>query len=251
MRRNARVGLFLVIATLLAVAGSTAFAKPQNQIKYYFLNSGVQPKAAGKIIMVSNPAQTFFTIVVSHMTPGPYDVVLNGAVVDVLSVGANGEGKLTHRSSKNGKPGGTALSYDPRGGDLAIMATGVELLGAVIPLTPAEAQAKVEVEIDLANMGVGAGSAQAELTARFGRMQFEVQLDDAAPGTYDLLVGGVKVGEVVVGAGGTGHVDFDSRPSSDDDDDGLALLLTFDPRGQQIQLMQGGAAMFAAMFPLQ
>lgn len=250
MKQTTRKNLLLVVPMMLMISAASAFAKPQNLIKYYFLNAGVQTAAQGKIMFVTNPAQSFFTISASHLTPGPYDIVLNGVVVDTLTVKGDGTGKVFYRSIVTGKHSGTPLPYDPRGGDLAIQAAGVEMLGATIPLTAAEAQAKTEISIDLDNLGVGAGTSEASLVSRFGRIQFDVVVHGAAPGTLDLLVGGVKEGEIVVNANGNGKIQFDSRPSSGDDDEGLAELLTFDPRGQQLQLMQAGTEMFQVTFPL-
>ena len=81
-------------------------------------------------------------------------------------------------------------------------------------------------------------------------MLFRSELEGAAAGTYDLLVGGTKVGVIVVDATGEGEIEFDSRPSTDQDDPGLDLPLTFDPRGQTIQVEQSAVAMFLGTLPL-
>jgi len=54
----------------------------------------------------------------------------------------------------------------------------------------------------------------------------------------------------VVGATGRGNVEFDSRPSTDEDDAGLDLLLTSDPRGKTITVMESGTDLFSALFPM-
>lgn len=222
-------------------------------MKVYFINSGVQTGAVGKLLFVSNKAQSFFTIKVSGLTPGDYDLMMNGAIVDSLTVGADGEGKISHVSKVNPKHGSAPLPYDPRGGDLEVQAVGVALLTAAVPGTPAEAQQKIQIRTDLTNMGIQAGAtAHATMVSRFGRIQFEVEVEDALAGTYDLMVDGVKKGEIVVDATGFGEVEFDSRPSSDDDDsDALAELLTFDPRGRMVTIVQGVDMDFSEMFPLQ
>ena len=249
MTRSSRFALFLAAALILAaITPSDANAKPQNLIKYFFLNTGVQTAAQGKILFVTNKAQSFFTIKVSHTIPGTYDVVLNGALVDTIVVNADGEGKVSHRTGKGKKTVGP-LPYDPRGGDLAIQATGANLLTASIPATAAEAQQKIEVEIDLTALG-GVGSGEAEFRSRFGRMQFEVELEGLPVGVYDLIIGGVKVGEIPVDASGQGSIRFDTRPSSDDDDPGLALQMSFDPRGETMQVEQSAVAMFTGDLPL-
>ena len=245
----------ILAAGIMAVCTTAAplFATPQRQMKVYFLNTGVQTQAQGKLLLVANRAQTFFTIKVTGMTPGAYDLLLDGAVVDALTVRSDGEGKVSHGTRVNPRHGVTPLPYDPRGGDLSIQAAGVDMLMASVPATAAEAQQKIQIRTDLTNMGVQTGAtARATLVSRFGRIQFEVEMESALPGTYDLMVDGVKVAQIEADATGFGEVEFDSRPSSDDgDDDSLDLLLTFDPRGRAISIMQGTASLFAEMFPLQ
>jgi len=249
MRSIARTTwLLAAILVLMAVSPAPSWATPHNQLKYFFINTGVQGAAEGKVLFVSNKAQSFFTIKTSHMTPGTYDVVVNGAIVDTLTVDATGSGSVTHRTKvkKNGGP----LPYDPRGSILSVQTTGIDLLTATVPATPAEAQAKIQFTTDLANLGVIAGSGEATFQSRFGRMQFRVEVEDMPEGVYDLMVGGVKVGEIAVDATGRGEIDFDSRPSSDDDDPGLDLPLTFDPRGQTLSVEQSGVSQLSATLPL-
>src|SRR5262245_24068570 len=254
MAFSARRAALLAAGTILACTiASPLFASPQRQIKIYFINSGVQAGATGKLLFVENPAQSFVKIKVTGMTPGPYDVMLSGAIVDSLTVGADGKGSVTHRSKVNPRHGNSPLPYDPRGGAFEIQAAGIALLTANVPGTPAEAQQKTRINIVLTNMGIQTGaSANATLVSRFGRMQFEVEMDGALPGTYDLVVDGVKKGEIVVDAAGSGEVEFDSQPSTDEDDDNsLDLLLTFDPRGRMITIMQGLDLNFSDPFPMQ
>ena len=254
MRKLLGFALTALLATP-ALAGSGH----GSQVKFFLMNTGVQPAATGKLLFVSNPAQSMMKLSVSKMTPGIYDVVLDGAVVDQLTVNSKGKGQLRHRSLLASKKStGSPIPYDPRGAELAIASAGTALLEGDIPETPAEGQEHVEIEAELTNLGVVSGEAEASFEARSGRMQFEVELEDAPPGTYDLLVDGVKVGDITVGPGGEGEIEFDSVPSVGDDDDdqgdeeggGLDLLLTFDPRGKEIVIGQAGVAQFSTIFPL-
>lgn len=247
-------GLLVAGLILIGTIASPLFAVPQRQMKIYFINTGVQTSAVGKLMFVANPAQSFFTIKVGGLTPGDYDLMLNGAVIDTITVNQDGEGKVTYRSRVHPRHGtSTPLPYDPRGGVLEIQSVGVAVLSASIPFTAAEAQQKLTIHTDLTNMGIQPGAtAGATLTSRFGRIQFEVEVDDALPGTYDLAVDGVTMAQITVDATGSGQVRFDSRPSTDEDgDDGLDQLLTFDPRGKTLTIVQGTDTDFSELFPLQ
>lgn len=248
-RRAAALAAGLVLCFAVA---SPLLAAPRNQIKVFFLNMGVQSQAQGKILYVTNRAQSFYMIKVSRMDPGTYDVVVNGAIVDTLSVNGDGEGRVMHRSRVNARHNDPPLPYDPRSAIVEIQATGSAVLMATVPSDAATAQAKTFIQFDLTNMGAQTGAtASATLTGRFGRFQFEVEMDGAVPGDYDLTVNGAVMGTITVGLNGSGQVRFDSRPSTDDDgDDSLDLMLTFDPRGKAIGISQGGSAVFEGSFPL-
>lgn len=258
MKQTIRRAPMLVVGlVLLVTAASPASASQAKQIKVFFLNMGVQAPAMGRVLFVSNPAQNFFSISVARMTPGTYDVALDGALVDTLRVNSKGKGVLLHRSILNPKRGPfIPLPYDPRGGQITIESNGEALLEGDVPETPEENQQKVEIESNLTNLGVVSGEAKANFEASFGRMQFEVEIENAPPGTYDLLVDGVNVGKITVGVDGDGRIEFDSMPSvGSDDDQGdnegtLDLLLTFDPRGKNVEIQQNGVDSFSGIFPL-
>ena len=256
----AGVAMVTALSALLGIA-VVAFASPvlagnSNQVKVFFLNTGVQAKAVGKLLFVANPAQSNVKITVARMAPGTYDVGLNGAIVDTLKVNAKGKGTLQHRSLPATKrSAGVPIPYDPRGGQLTVLAGGTVLLEAEVPETPEESEQKIEIEADLANLGVVSGEAEAEFESVLGRMQFEVHTHGTPAGTFDLLVDGVKQGEFTTGVDGDGKIEFDSMPSSGVDDDGeseggLDNLLTFDPRGKTITIAQGGTDVFSSVFPL-
>lgn len=252
MKMNTRgIELVSVAALVLAALVTPAAAgSKKNLIKMHFLNMGLQPSAQGKLMMVENKAQTRFKIQVKHLEPGDYDVVLDGAVVDTFTANAEGKAKISYRERHQGNKQGAPLPYQPAGGILQIQAAGTALLEARIPSTPEESFERTEIEIELASMGVAPGEAEAEFEERFGRMEFEVEIDGAAQGTYELMVDGVKVADIEVGATGSGKVELDSHPSSDDDGDALHQLLTFDPRGKEITIMQSSVSLFSSVFPL-
>jgi len=267
----------LAFLMLVALPAPASAAAKKNLTKVFFLNMGVQANARGKVMVVENKAQTMLKIHVSHAVPGVYDVVLDGAVVDTLTVGSNGKGTLRYRRRNHGRRAGSPLPFDPRGGQIEIASTGTGVLEADVPDSPNAGSDITQIAAELTNLGVVPGEAEAVFQERCGRMKFRVELKDVDEGVYDLLVDGTKVADIQVDATGFGEVDFDSRPSIDDDgddggagdgpdgqsgDDGggdhtesagvdghMELLLTFDPRGKTITVGQGGVDLFSADFP--
>ena len=251
---RSRTTAFIVLALLVATA--PAFAEPKNQIKVFMLNTGVDLDAKGKVLVVANKAQTFFQINASRLDPNqPYDIALDGVVKETVTANPDGVLMVKHRARRKGKHAGTPLPYDPRSATLAIQSAGVAILVAEVPATPADGHQRIEIVYEIPNLGVIAGAAGAEFQSRFGRMKFNVEMEGAPAGTYDLIVGGVKVADIVVGQTTfRGKVEFDSRPCCDDDDSEMEILLTFDPRGKEIKIQQVIATvptdLFAGTFPL-
>ncbi|HZE88260.1 MAG TPA: hypothetical protein VE404_01865 [Verrucomicrobiae bacterium] len=243
----------LAIAAIAATAASLPVSASQgghNLIKSSMLNTGVEPTGRGMAELISNKAQTFFQIKVRNLTPGTsYDVMVDGTVMDTITTDASGEGRVIHRARAHGAA--TALPYDPRGASVDVALLGTIILSDDFPSTPQQSQSRVEIRFPLApGAGVG-GEASARFRELAGRMKFDVEIEGAVPGTYDLLVGGVVVGQIVVDASGRGEINFDTIPDSDPNDaDGIDVLLTFDPRGQAISIQLAAVDTFTGTFPL-
>src|SRR5262249_28677093 len=76
-----------------------------------------------------------------------------------------------------------------------------------------------------------------------GAARFEAQVSHLPEGVYDLLVGGVVMGQITVNAQGSGELEFDTEVGTND------LFLNFDPRGQLVQVTQGGTVILEILFP--
>src|SRR5262245_41053206 len=199
---------------LAALIATPVMADGGRQIKQFLLNTGVQPAAMGKVMVVSKGGQNQVKIAVLHAKAGTYDVILNGAVVDELLVSAKGKGFVTHKSrAASKKASARPLPYDPRGGTISIATAGRQILEGEIPETPEESAEHIEIEADLTNLGVVTGTAEASFESRSGRMQFEVEVEGVPTGDYDLLVDAVNVGAIHVGIDGEGRIEFDSIPN--------------------------------------
>jgi hypothetical protein len=162
-----------------------------------------------------------------------------------------GSGRISLRSEAH--EGETALNFDPRGGLIEIIdeAGQVQLTGKLearargvnfaTRSTRAGAIASTGVDPD--------GHAEAKLrTNADATRDFSVEIEDVPEGTYELLVGGVVRGSIVVTArtdGGTqGEIEF--TKSSDDSGDELAL--DFDPVDATITIRQGTTVFFEGVF---
>jgi hypothetical protein len=145
------------------------------------------------------------------------------------------------------------LTFDPRGQTIEIRSDagtffshlfGTGSAGDVT--TPAPT---FEIETALTSTGAVAGHAKADLRQREdGSLRFEVELEDAPAGAYDLLVDGVAHGTLNVVAtdhGTRGQLEFESAPDAGEN------LLDFDVAGQEVDLAQSGVVLFGRVFPAQ
>jgi len=105
-----------------------------------------------------------------------------------------------------------------------------------------------EIEVELNNTGVfSEASGDAKLEPRADRTDFSVEIEDVPVGSYDLRIGGDIVGTiqaVMVQDGSIeGELEFRNpvEPGK--------ILLDFDPRGQQIDVLDGTTVVLETLFP--
>src|SRR6185503_2431850 len=92
--QSMRKALGFALAAFLVTPAMAGGSSQVTQIRQFFMNTGSQPTATGRLLFVQNPAQSQIKIQVNRLTPGVYDVILNGAVVDQLVVTSKGKGIL-------------------------------------------------------------------------------------------------------------------------------------------------------------
>ncbi|MGB0514172.1 MAG: hypothetical protein ACPGJE_04950, partial [Wenzhouxiangellaceae bacterium] len=123
---------------------------------------------------------------------------------------------------------------------------GTNCSGGVSDNTPPTAPPE-EFRVFLAPTGAAPGaSGKADFEQRPGRTEFSVEVEDLALGSYTLRVGGQDRGsiEVIATPGGNeGEIEFRSPPEPG------KVLLTFDPRGQLIEVLQDGAVVLETISP--
>ncbi len=114
-----------------------------------------------------------------------------------------------------------------------------ECSGGISDDTPADI-VPIEQRIALVAARTGiTGSGHADFEQRADRTEFSVEAEDIADGNYRILVGGVDRGELVV-ALGVGETEFRSPTEAG------KILLTFDPRGQLIEVHDSQGAVLTS-----
>ena len=105
-----------------------------------------------------------------------------------------------------------------------------------------------DIEVELSNSGVyGAASGDAKLEPRMDRTDFSVEIEDVPAGSYDLRVGGTIVGtfNAALDVDGTVRGELEFRDPAEPG----KIQLDFDPRGQQIDVLEGAVVILGTQFP--
>jgi hypothetical protein len=198
--------------------------------------------------------RTEFSVEVEDLADGSYRIFVGGADRGELVVSL-GIGETEFRSPV--EAGKILLSFDPRGEVIEVS----DDQGAVLTSGDAVFDGGDDngggddidfgtepLEVELTNTGVyGLASGDAKLEPRVDRTDFSVEIEDVPAGSYDLRVGGSSVGTIqaVMLPDGSieGELEFRNpvEPGK--------VLLDFDPRGQQIDVLEGTTVILETLFP--
>jgi hypothetical protein len=193
-----------------------------------------------------------FSVEVEDVPAGAYSLVVAGTVrggIRVVSTGDGAEGELEFTS--NAERGKRPLNFDPRGQLVEIVSASGTFFSKVLgsgpgAAGPATAPLKISVPL-LSTVSGSSARAKAELKRKAtGELRFAVDLENAEPGSYEVLVGDIVRGTLVVVSdeGGTrGDLEFEASPEEDQ------LPLDFDVAGRAVVISKDGAVLFSRVFP--
>lgn len=200
-----------------------------------------------------------FTVKLERVSGTNWSVYVDGLWRGAIPV-RGPEAKLVFDSAPGepGRPGRVPLTFDPRGQVVDVMESGVlqfsgrleakahGMGGGTNPGDDPAGPARIEVPLfNLQAPPQATAKAKFQIDDR-GRRKFEVEIEDAATGSYALWIGDALVGNILVTSvpnGTEGKIEFE------DDDDGGHPPLSFEPRGQSITIRRDGIDLFQRVFP--
>ena len=210
--------------------------------------------------------RTEFSVEVEGIDDGNYRIMVGGVDRGELVV-AMGIGETEFRSPV--EDGKVLLTFNPRGKVIevhdaqgAVLSSGDGMFGGGGECTnncggmggggdgggPAIDFGTVDIEVQLTNTGVyPAASGDAKLEPRDDRTDFSVEIEDVPLGDYTLRIGGDMVGTITVVQLMDGSIEGELEYRNPVEP-GKALL-DFDPRGQQIDVLEGNTIILEVMFP--
>jgi len=195
-----------------------------------------------------------FSVEIEDVPVGAYDLFVGGVLrgtIQVVDLGDRVQGELEF-TSEQGEQDELFLDFEPVGATVEVK-QGDTLFFSLTQGGPGTGGggggggcdgAPLEIDVPLLSTGAVSG---AQGDARFRirddcRRDFNVEIEDVADGAYDLRVGGVSRGTLQVAAG-QGELEF-----SDPVEPGK-LLLDFDPRGEAVEVFDGGTLILERPFP--
>lgn len=181
-------------------------------------------------------------IEVEHAPPGIYAVFVGGIVRGSLAAPA-GFGELEFGDDVAAS---LPLDFDPQAAQIDLVVGDAILFSGVLLATLPDVNSCEPSELRRLLAPEQGGEASARMRTRDDcDRDFEVEIEDVPAGAYQLRVGGIARGTITAVFDPTrgrvrGEIEFDS-----DDDEPTELPLTFDPRGQSIQVFSGAALAFS------
>ena len=183
---------------------------------------------------------------------GTYDVWVGGVLRGTLEVIDDGlgnvEGEVEFDTDPD-EPGELLLDFDPVGQTVEVKQGATVFLASTVGAPGPGSCEAIDVEPDMTSTGADPdadGKARLRQETDCDR-DLRVQIEDVPVGSYELLVGGIVRGSILVvdDAGDIeGEIEFD-----DDPDQPGELLLDFDPRGQLIEVRQGASVFLTITLP--
>ena len=207
--------------------------------------SGVS--GSGHADFEERPDRTEFSVEAEDLPNGTYRILVGGVDRGELVI-ALGVGETEFRSPV--ETGKVLLTFDPRGQEIEVHdAQGAVLTSGDGVIDGGDDNGNgggggsgidfgtVPIEVELSNTGVySLASGDAKLDPREDRTDFSVEIEDVPVGSYTLRIGGAAVGtiEVVQLQDGSIEGEIEFR----DPVEPGKVLLDFDPRGQQIDVLE-------------
>ncbi len=229
---------------------------PEQILQELYANAG---QGRGMTELEVGPNRSSFSIEVYDLPEGSYDVVVGGEVrgqITVMAYENSTRGELEFDSpARDGRP---LLDFDPRGMDVAIQQAGQTLLSTTMPQqadTPNDSMAgnpppfgnsEMETYLDRmsSNPDMERAVAKAELDQESDSVEFEVKMENAPAGAYELYVAGELRGVIEVtdlGSVSKGRIRFHYPEIAGYE------LLDFDPTGEIIQIMDAAGTVFEGL----
>ncbi|MBK8286698.1 MAG: hypothetical protein IPK97_18560 [Ahniella sp.] len=247
------------------ISGLTRDDSPGVEFSQLLTNTGVYPAGQGKAEFEERAERTEFKVELEDVSAGSYTIRVAGQSRGTLVAAStvNGiRGEVEYRSPV--EPGKVLLDFDPRGQLVEIVQGSTIVFTGTLgttgstggtggtggsggdPGAGAPPFGNAVHVLSIEPQGNDGPELKAELEQRSDRVEFKVELEDLAAGSYTVHIDGTQRGtvQVVAVAGGTeGELEFRNPVEAG------KVQLNFDPRGKSIQIKSGSNVVISGVFP--
>jgi len=243
-----------------SLADNRSGDEPVLDFKVALLNDSAYRDAEAKAEYESRPGRVEFEVEIEDVPAGDYQLLVDGIERGIIRVEQDEDGTEGYIEFSSPRDDDDfSLDFEPLG-KLIEITDGTTLLfsGILDPELGPDAGSdedlagpsldfgQYDIEIDFDSTGLDP-DADGDLSLDIypNRVEFEVEVEDLAVGTYTLSVGESDFEFEVISYGDDteGELEFSNPAESG------KLLLDFDPRGQLITVEQGGNLFLSAQFP--
>lgn len=218
-------------------------------------STGVDADGSAKArLRTKDDCERDFQVEIEDVPVGDYEVWVGGVLRGALTVVDTGfgiEGELEFDTDPD-DPGEVLLDFDPTGAAVEVRQGATVFFASSFTGGGGGGGGSCtaeETEVPLLNTGAD-GDAKGKARYRLESDcddDFRVEVENLPLGDYELRVGGVVQGTLTVAlveGEAEGELEFDNDP-----DEPGEVPLTFDPRGQLIEVVQGGTVYLDRVFP--
>ena len=218
-------------------------------------STGVDADGSAKArLRTKDDCERDFQVEIEDVPVGDYDVWVGGVLRGALTVVDTGfgiEGELEFDTDPD-DPGEVMLDFDPTGAAVEVRQGATVFFASSFTGGGGGGGGSCtaeETEVPLLNTGAD-GDAKGKARYRLESDcddDFRVEVENLPLGDYELRVGGVVQGTLTVAlvdGEAEGELEFDNDP-----DEPGEVPLTFDPRGQLVEVVQGGTVYLDRVFP--
>jgi hypothetical protein len=245
-------GSVILTGALLAGAPGVSVCAPAES-RTELASTGLDPDASGHAdFRIEDDCERKFSVEVEDLPVGPYELFVAGLLRGTINVAVQPDSRVEGEiefSSDPDDPDELPLDFDPAGATIEIRQANNVFFSGTVGTANTGVCTVVDTELDMTNTGAdpdAKGKSRVRQDAGCDR-NFRVEVEKLPLGDYQLVVGGIVRGTIpvtLVGGEPVGHIEFDTEPDQPGE-----ILLTFDPRGQLIEVRQNGTVFLNVTMP--
>lgn len=227
------------LAALLLCAPT--LAKEESKIQVELEEVAAPPGARVKLRSKLDAGDATLHIIAKKLAAGTeHTLTADGIEQARFTTAANGNVnmKLDLAAADAASP---RIPFDPRGRYVALLEGTTEVMGAWYSATGEPRKTKVKERTDLEASATGSAAVRYDRRPN-GKARFTVHVKGAPAGTLDVLVDDAPVGSLDTNGSGSGRLHFDTKGNGK-----KKLALSFDPRGQRVDIFQGATLLYSGV----